>query len=297
MKKFVYSERKADALIQRGQGGGDFDTYLKRGVQMYKPKVGKHKIRILPPTWDNNNHYGLDIWVNYGVGPDKGSYLSLNKMKNSKDPIYEEYIKARNEGREEDAKNLAARKRILVYVIDRKAEDQGPLLWPMPITFDKSLCQLAVDQDSQEILRIDHPDEGFDVTYTKSGEGQFTKYEAVSISRNPSPLSDDEDTANAWLDFVMDNPVPEQLNYYSYDHIKRAFTGIVEAPLEEETPRVRTAAKPVVADMDDEIPDHPVRKLVSEVKEDVEEDEVKVDATPAKTGLAARLAARGRNRG
>jgi hypothetical protein len=280
MKKFVYQERKPETIINRSQGGGDFDTYLKRGVQTFKPKAGKHKIRILPPTWDNADHHGLDIWVNYSVGPDRGSYLSLNKMKKAKDPIFEEYAKAKADGRDDDAKNLAAKKRILVYVIDRKQEDAGPLLWAMPASFDKDLCLLCRDPDTNETLKIDHPDEGFDVTFTRDGDGQFTKYTGIQIARNPSPISEDEEQMGGWLDFIISNPVTEQLNFYSYEHIKRAFTGVADT---EEQPVVRKASAPVSRQLTKEVDD----------EDEVEAEAEVVEEKPAaKNSLADRLASR-----
>lgn len=299
-KKFVYKAPTRETMEGRSQGGGDWDTWLKRGVPQFKPKAGKHKIRILPQTWDGASYYGYDVWVNYQIGPDKGAYLSLHKMKGTKDPIYEEYAKAKAEGRDEDAKNLAARKRILVWVIDRKAEDQGPQLWSMPVTVDKPLAMLASDTETLGIIDIAHPDEGYDVTFTRVGDGQFTKYEAISIARNPSPISDDEDTANAWLDYIMENPVPDQLNFYDYDHIKRAFSGVVEdvpaAPVRAPT---RTTSNTKVTEVDEEdelaaINGEPKKSTRAAVAEVDDEDEAEEAPPPARSSLASRLAARNR---
>jgi hypothetical protein len=42
----------------------------------------------------------------------------------------------------------------------------------------------------------------------------------VAIARRSSELGKDE-----WLEFAMENPIPEILQYYDYDHIAKAFGG------------------------------------------------------------------------
>ncbi len=78
----------------------------------------------------------------------------------------------------------------------------------------------GVDKDTGEVLPIDHPEDGYDVTFEKNGTGMKTRYEGVSIARRSSPLGKRE-----WLEFAMDNPIPDQLVYYPYEHIAKAFGG------------------------------------------------------------------------
>lgn len=219
--RFTYQARDPEEAKRRAEGGGDdFDVYLRREITFFKPADRDNAIRILPPTWEGAKHYGMDVHVHYGVGPDRQTYLCLHKMKGERCPICEERAEASRKGDEEYAKELAPKRRVLVYVIDRNNEREGPMAWAMPQGLDQDITKVSIDRRTGAVLYIDHPDEGFDVFFEKNGTGIKTKYEGVSIDRNPSRLGSD-----AWLDFAMDNPLPDQLVYYDYDRISEEFGG------------------------------------------------------------------------
>jgi len=200
-------------------------------VSLWRPADGQNRIRILPPTWEDARHYGYDIYIHYGVGADNQSYLCLQKMKNKPCPICEERAKASSKGDDEAAKAYAPKKRVMVYMIDRKNEDEGVKVWAMPWTLDRDLAERQVDPDTNEVLLIDDPDEGYDVMFSrevKGGNTRFAGYVGIDIARRPSPLSDDEDQMRDWLSFIVDNPIPSILRFYDYDHIKRVFFGGID---------------------------------------------------------------------
>lgn len=201
-------------------GASDFDKILTDGVKMWKPNDGDNRIRILPPTWDNADHYGIDIYVHYGVGADRGSYLDLHKMKNEDDPIHEAMEAARQDGDEDLAKELSAKRRVLVYLIDRDHPKDGVQAWAMPWGLDRDITNISKDKSSGEVYKVDHPRDGFDVEFVKKGAKMRTEYVSVAIARRSSDLGKDE-----WLEYAQDNPLPKMLNYYSYDHIKKAMGG------------------------------------------------------------------------
>src|SRR5579872_3466942 len=117
---FTYQKRSKEALKERANmKGGNFDSIFKSKYKQWKPKEGKNRIRILPPTWKGAKHYGLDIYVNYSIGPDKQSYLSLSKHNKGDDPIAEARREAQREGDKEYAKALNYSHRILYWIIDR----------------------------------------------------------------------------------------------------------------------------------------------------------------------------------
>lgn len=218
---YQYSARTREDVQKRAeQGGGDFDRYLKDAVKLFKPSDKENAIRFLPPTWDRATHYGHDIWVHFGVGPDRQTYLCLHKMKGEDCPICEERQQAVRDGDEKYAKELEPKRRVLVYLVDRNAEKEGVQAWAMPWTLDRDVCAVSTDRKSGEVLPIDHPDEGYDVLFDKRGAKDRTEYSGVSIDRRDSPLGKSE-----WLDFAVDHPLPDQLIFYDYDHIRKAFGG------------------------------------------------------------------------
>lgn len=233
----LYAKRDPSSIKERAnQRGGDFDSLYVPGTKLFKPREGKNLVRVLPPAWPDASHYGYEIWCNYGIGVDTATYLSLSKMKNEKDPIVEARKQAEREGNKELADKLAPRKRILFYVIDRNAEDEGPQLWSAPWTVDKDFCNLAFDEDTKEVVMIDHPEEGCDVRFYKEGTGLATKYDSSKMRiLKPSILHEDEGVMNEWLEYIQNHPIPDILNFYSYDHIAGVFDGFV--PKDEEKPK------------------------------------------------------------
>jgi hypothetical protein len=196
-------------------------------VKLFKPREGKNKVRILPPGWPNANHYGYEIFVNYGVGVDEQQYLSLSAMKNEPDPLAEARKQAEKQGNKALADSLKPTKRVLFYIIDRMAEDEGVQLWAAPWTVDKSFASLAIDEESGAVTMVDHPEEGYDITFYKEGTGLATKYpaERMRIGRDATPLSEDQELADEWLAQISETPVPDVLNFYDYEHIAAAFDG------------------------------------------------------------------------
>ncbi len=219
--RYEYQARDASASKKRASmGANDFDKLLKDNIKMWKPNDGDNRIRILPPTWPKPEHYGLDIYVHYGVGPDRGSYLCLDKMLGKPDPIAEERKIARDDGDEKYSKELEAKRRVLVYLIDRDHPKEGIQAWSMPWTVDRDIVKVSQDRDSGEVLQIDHPEEGYDVEFEKKGAKDRTEYLGVAIARRSTPLNNDDA-----MEFAVENPLPDQLVYFPYDHIAKAFGG------------------------------------------------------------------------
>lgn len=219
---FQYSGRSREAIDKRAKmRGKEFDRFVKDTIKTWVPADGDNCIRILPATWPKPEHYGYDLYVHYGIGPDRQSFLDLAKMKDEPDPISEEYAEALRNGEDRDyIKSLESKRRCGVYLVDRNNEKEGVQFWAMPWTIDADLNKLCVDKRNGEILNIDDPEEGYDIEFTKTGKDTRTRYDGIAIARRSSPLG-----SRRWLEFAIDNPIPDQLIYYDYEHIAKAFGG------------------------------------------------------------------------
>lgn len=231
---FKYQKRTAeDVKARANMKGGNFDSYIKPKYKQWKPKDGKNLIRILPATWDledtpwqEKKHCGLDIYVNFSIGPDNQAYLSLSRHLKGDDPLLEAKREAQRDGEKELAKALNPSQRILYWMIDRNDEEEGPLLWASPFTFDKSLNNLCVDEDTKDVIFIDGEEDGNDVRFYKEGTGLTTKYDPSKMKiLAKSFIHEDEDIQQKWLDFIVANPLSDVLNFYDYEHIKTTFDG------------------------------------------------------------------------
>lgn len=216
---FKYKKRGTDAWKKRAeQSGYNRRSMFKEEVNVFRPKEGDNLIRILPPTWEDAEHYGHEIWCHYGIGPDGDSFLDLQKMTGQPDPIEEERSRALQENDKEYANKLQSKKRVAVYIIDRDEEEKGIQLWSMPWSMDADITTLAVDKRTGEVLDIDDPEDGYDVEFTKTGQGIKTQYGGIAIARKSSELDNDEA-----LEEAVELPIPETFVYYDYEEIEKAF--------------------------------------------------------------------------
>jgi len=255
---FNYQPRTAESLTRRAEGGSnDFDRPIRKDITLWKPKKGDNVIRILPPTWQNADYYGFDIYIHYGVGPDRrGSYLCLKHHQGAEDPIDSAYNAARREGNMELAKEFRATHRMAYWLIDRASPEDGPQIWLAPIqAFDSELAAAGLDPQTKEVLYIDHPEQGFDISFRKDGEGLMTKYVGPQIHRRPSPLNVDPAVTQRWLDFIVANPIPSVLQFYPAERIQAAMNGelptagsATEFAPQPETPQAQPPAQAIPAD-------------------------------------------------
>jgi hypothetical protein len=225
---FKYKKRSAEDVKKRAdQSGGNFDSPVKQGFDMWRPKTGENVIRILPPTWDDFDHYGLDVYMHRFIGSDSSNYICLNKMKGKHCPACAEQKLAKDGGEDDEAKALAYQKRCWVWVIDRDDRSETPQIWDMSWAQDRDIAGLSHFK-SGKILLIDHPDEGYDIIVKKTGAGLKTKYH-FNIERDSSPISDDDDKQEEILNFIQENPIPSVLHFFSADHIEKKLAGTTES--------------------------------------------------------------------
>jgi hypothetical protein len=220
-RAYEYRARSVEDAQERSEmGNQDYDKLLKPGTKIYKVRDGDNRIRVLPPTWPDAKHYGLDVWVHYSVGPDRQSYLCPRKHGKGECPICDERDSVRRDSAADDkyVKDLEPKRRVLVYLIDRDEERAGEQTWFMPQSLDKDITKVSIDKDTRAVLPIDHPEDGYDIIFDKSGSKLNTKYSGVQISRRSSPLG-----KRAWLENAMDNPLPDQLKVFDGEHIAKVF--------------------------------------------------------------------------
>ncbi len=217
---FQYRARSNEDWEKRSaQQGGSFEGFIKDEFKTYTVKKGDNFIRILPPTWDNAEHYGTDAWVHFSVGPDNASVLCLHKMKGEACPICEARARAERDGDKELADELKPARRVVVWIIDRKDEGAGPLIWGMPWTLDRDIAKVCRDKQTGAFYLIDHPDEGYDVSFEREGDGQRTKYTGVQLARRPSSVDTDV------LDYIQEYPATDCFVWRSYDEVAKLFRG------------------------------------------------------------------------
>lgn len=236
MSKFKYRERSAETVQQRAtQKGGNFDSYLSDKAAFVKVKEGENVFRILPTTWDFDtfgDNWGFEIYVHREIGPNNDVYLCIDEMR-KKYPEWDGIPKgkcpicraARDEEDPELGKKLKAKKEILAYIINRDDEKAGPLIWRLGWQLERDIQIRCQNKKTGAVLAIDHPDTGYDIYFTRDGQGLKTRYTGVDVDREDSPLHESQKKTDAWLDRVQENPIPELLTFYEPDYISDVFDG------------------------------------------------------------------------
>jgi hypothetical protein len=210
---------------RQDQKGGFYDSIFDPSLKVYKVKKGINDLRFLPGNWKDADHFGLEVWIHRNIGPDNGTYLCRYKMKGEDCSICDERRELNDAGDTEAAKQIAARKSLVYWVIDRDNEDEGPQLHMWGYTLDEELALRCGNQRTGALLDISHEEDGYDVSFRRGDEKPFPKTTGIDVARQSSPLCDDERWQDRWLDFVDDHPLPETLNYYDNDYVTKILYG------------------------------------------------------------------------
>lgn len=217
---FKYKARDPAVLEKRASAqAGSFQGFFADEFKVYKIKSGDNFVRFMPPTWDDPEHYGMDLYIHYQVGPERAQVLCPWKMKHQKCPLCDAQQRMERTGDEEGAKELRPGRAVAVWIIDRKEEEAGPQLWAVPFGLDKDICKISKDPQTGEIYAIDHPTEGYDVSFEKEGEKINTKYKGAQLARRASSVNAD------YIEWVELYPVPSTLVWRDYDAIKALYEG------------------------------------------------------------------------
>lgn len=268
---YKYKPRSADQVTRRqAASNNDFVSIFKDGIKQYKVKEdAKNALRIMPPTWDDPEHYGVDVWVHYGVGPDNVSVLCLQKHLGKRCPVCELRTKLQAAGDEEEAKALRPGKAVAMYVVDRDNESEGVMAWRAPFSLDQDILALCVDE-SGELLNIDDPKEGYDIYFSTAGKGIQRKYKTVRTAKKPSTVS------TKLMSFVEETPLPDALNFLSAKEIEGLLGGTAKKRRDDDDDDDDDDRKPTkrrASRQEDDDDDRPMKKPRGRAADDDDDDD------------------------
>ena len=225
-RKFWYKKATKEQVNRWSkESGGMYDQLIGDDFTTFAPKEDDYNVRILPPTFGDRDRYGLETFIHYSIGADRQKYLCLKNMDKGECPICEERDRANKERENDYAQKLTSRKRFACWIIDRDDEEAGPQVWLMPYTVEKEINKLRQHGKSKGLIQLVDPDDGYDVSFSKEGTGLKTKYTGMRIDHESGPIFDDVDLNDETLEFIEENPVPDALNYFDYEHIDNVFAG------------------------------------------------------------------------
>ena len=202
-----------------------------QSLNKFKPSIGKQKIRVVPFKFNKNNPF-TEMLFYYNIGSRKLIASPMNW--GDKDPIAEFVKQLKGTNDKENwrlAKKLYPKTRVFVPVIVRGEEDKGVQMWEFGKLIYEEFLQLAADEEVGDFTDVM---EGRDIKITTVGpDVTGTKYNKTTISPSmkTSPLSDDEDQIEKWLE-DQQNP-KDTYRPLSFDKIKEALQEWLD-PGEEE---------------------------------------------------------------
>jgi len=233
---FNYQAPTYETAVQLSERRGrSWDAIFADGIKFFKARNGDNQIRILPPSWEGHKHYSFEIKVHREVGPDKQQYLCLNQERapdRGRCPICAERAElvhtVRTQADKEEVDKMRPSTSGVIFLIDRfrqRETDAGPVIWQISTRTDNEILSQSLIKSSQMYLPIAHPVEGYDVEFNRSGEGLMTRYNGFRVARSSSPVSNDPEQLQRWMDYLDDHPIPEILNFYPESHIRAVWGG------------------------------------------------------------------------
>lgn len=217
--------RSAESVRRRTeQTAGNFDSIFKSGVDQWFPKPGENCVRILPPSWPDAEHYGYDVFVHSYVGSSGSTYICPAKTFNKPCAACDESKELKAAGEEDASKQMAAKKKSIVYMLDRDERKPTPKIWVMSWNQDKEIADNSIIKRTNTTLFLDDENEGWDLFVKRTGKMLNTRYSYV-VDRDSSPIDDDPKVQDEILDYIEQNPIPDLLKYADNETIAKALDG------------------------------------------------------------------------
>jgi hypothetical protein len=186
----------------------------------WKPKVGKHQVRIVPSKFNKSTPF-REIYFHYGYT--KGPILALTNWGEA-DPIAEAAQKLRksdNPDHWQMAKKITPKMRVFAPVIVRGEEDMGVRLWEFGKEIYTQLMNIAMNEDYGDYTDIqdgrDFIVEGTDDTVA----GRKVVKCILTPRVKTTPITDD---ATALKTYLEEQPDIFAINKkHTYESLKEIF--------------------------------------------------------------------------
>lgn len=239
----------SDGFTENDPGSRNKAPYLKPGTPTYNPEEGKPMhIRFMPIY--NERYFAKEVPFHFEIAGIKAFAICPTYFK-LPCAACDRRKKLLAEEKKELAQNYKTSFYHLAYVIDRKNEDKGPLVWPISNKAIQTIRACFTHPKTGALLVVDDVDEGYDIFFkkAKAAEGEkFAQVGAVQRDTDCSPLHSNPEKALEWMKYVKDNGLTTLLIQTTSDQIREMVEGggtKSSAPSQEPT---STIAKELVAD-------------------------------------------------
>ena len=130
-------------------------------------------------------------------------------------PICEAEKDERRRGDAEVAKQIMVRPKWIAYIRTARARNRKPRLFGCsPTKMDQDVLVYVKDKRTGKYLEVDNPDDGYDLSFRRTGQMLNTRYRGFQFDRDPTPMVDDQRTQEEILETMNERPLPSILNFY-----------------------------------------------------------------------------------
>jgi len=216
--------------IMDSSSRGRFDSPFKG--KMVKWKDGINIARILPATFKSpSGHFAMQVYEHRYVGSENSHYLCLEKMRNQRCPICEAERKVRDREDDKDrADKLRARSRWVMYLLNRKDEQNKlqAFIWDIWDRANEEIMAVTQDYKTGAVIHPEDLDNGYDLTFRRTGSGDRTQYGGWMFDREPSPAADSVEDINTVQAFIEEHPLDTMLRFYDAEYLEKVLYGTAE---------------------------------------------------------------------
>ena len=208
-------------------GSDNRSNYLRKDITIFKPELDKvSRIRIFPGL--ERDVFYKQVGVHFDVGPDHSSVVCPSEFREFC-PLCERNRTLFAEGQKKKKKEFRAATYFLMWVIDRNNEDKGPQVFPATRKVLDGILKLTKSRETGEFRAIDDLEAGRDVLFEKSKNGgsDFPNFAGFELGETARPITADQEKAEVWLDFILDNGFDKILSYKSPNDIEEMAFGDV----------------------------------------------------------------------
>lgn len=210
------------------------------GGGWFRPPVGTSTIRVLPGV-GTMDYFFVEVGQHY-LGDNARPFYCPNICSEGSlpCPICEVNEALYRAGEKEAASKFRASRAFFMNVIDRSNPSQGVLKYAPGTTVFQALAGMIGDPDYGDISDVD---DGYDIKIERVGEGkEGTKYQVRPVKRS-TPLSDDEELAEEWMNSATDLKVFTMEQLLEYDDLTEKSGVSVYFSEDEEEPPKKTSSR------------------------------------------------------
>lgn len=154
----------------------------------FEPRQGKNVVRFMPPPVGKK---ATKIWYKhwFEMGGERKQVICTKFQFNQPCPICDKGAKLRSTGNKVDAKKARAfepQSAVYANIVDMVDPEKGVQLWRISPGLFKDI--MAAIDNAGVGKTFAHPEKGFNIVFTRTGESKKTKYKGHTVQREASEL-------------------------------------------------------------------------------------------------------------